>query len=57
MASQEVTWPMRDSRLTPVPRLPSGFDTNHMASLDADGGARSSRRGTAIAHPHGSGWV
>ena len=34
--SKEVHLLNLDSRLTPVPRLPSGFDAKHMASLGAE---------------------
>ena len=34
--SKEVPLPNLDSRLTPVPRLPLGFDARHMASLGAE---------------------
>ena len=34
--SKEVPRPNLDSRLTPVPRLPLGFDAKHMASLGAE---------------------
>ena len=34
--SKEVPRPNLDSRLTPVPRLPLGFDARHMASLGAE---------------------
>ena len=48
-----------ESRLTldPVPRLRWGFDAKHMAPLGAEGEERESRGGTALGHPHGSGWV
>ena len=34
--SKEVPLPNLDSRLTPVPRLPLGFDARHMASRGAE---------------------
>ena len=34
--SKEVPRPNLDSRLTPVPRLPLGFNAKHMASLSAE---------------------
>ena len=55
--TEKVPPPNVDSRLTPVPRLPWGFDTKHMAPLGAEGEERESRGGTALGHPHGSGWV
>ena len=55
--TKKVPPPNLDSRLTPVPRLPWDFDAMHMASLDAEGEERESRGGTALGHPHGSGWV
>ena len=55
--TKKVPPPNADSRLTPVPRLPGGFDAKHMAPLGAEGEERKSRGGTALGHPHGSGWV
>ena len=34
--TKKVPPPNLDSRLTPVPRLPLGFDAKHMASLGAE---------------------
>ena len=53
--TKKVPPPNADSRLTPVPRLPGGFDAKHMAPLGAEGEERESRGGTALGHPHGSG--
>ena len=55
--TKKVPPPNLDSRMTPVPRLPWGFDAKHMAPLGAEGEERESRGGTALGHPHGSGWV
>ena len=57
MAAEEVTPPMSRPRLTPVPRWSRDFNIKLTASLGAEGEERESRGGTALGHPHGSGWV